>query len=70
MSRHGISCACIIGSPEGGILLTEQDYWLNGISKKMVSLTPAKGIASWLTKICMETKTDDYNQDYKGGNNA
>jgi len=36
----------------------------------MLSLTPAKGIASWLTQICMEMETDDYNQNNKGGKNA
>jgi hypothetical protein len=35
-----------------------------------MSLTPAKVIADWLTQICMETKTDDYNQTYKGGNDT
>ena len=62
MSGHSISCACIIGCPEGGIVLTGKDDWLDGISRNMLSLTPAKGIASWLTQICMEMETDDYNQ--------
>ena len=70
MSGHSISCACSIGCSEGGILLTEQDTWRNGISKKMLSLTPAKGIANRLTQICMEMETDDYNQNNKGGKNA
>ena len=75
MSGHSISCACIIGCSEGGILLTEQDTWLNGISKKTVNLTPAKSIARWLTQICMEMETDDdkkddYNQNNGGGKNA
>ena len=70
MSRLYISCACIIGYPKGGIFLTEQDNWHNGISKNMLSLIPAKGIANWLTQICMEVETDDYNQNNKGGKNA
>ena len=70
MSGHSISCACIIGCPEGGIVLTGKDDWLDGISRNMLSLTPAKGIASWLTQICMEMETDDYNQNNKGGKNA
>ena len=70
MSGLSISCACIIGCPDGGTLLTEQDNWHNGISKNMLSLNPAKGIASWLTQICMEMETDDYNQNNKGGKNA
>jgi hypothetical protein len=70
MSGLGISCAFIIGCPEGGIILTEQDHWLNGTSKQMMSITSAKGIASWLTQICMEMETDGYNQNNKGGKNA
>ena len=65
MSGHGISCACIIGCPEGGIFLTKQDTWLNGISKNMLSL-PRPRVSQagshksvWRWKQMTITKTPD-----------
>lgn len=73
MSGHSISCACIIGCPEGGILLTEKDQWLQGYGRQeLPALISAREVANWLTSICMEKEPDDCNcnQKNKGGNNA
>jgi hypothetical protein len=53
MSGHSISCACIIGSTEGGFLLTTQDDWINGIKKD--TIISNKKVSKWLTEFCMET---------------
>jgi hypothetical protein len=54
MSGHSISCACIIGSPAGGFLLTEKEQWINGIEKH--TIISNKEVSKWLTEFCMETR--------------
>jgi hypothetical protein len=68
MSGHGISCACIIGFPEGGIVLTEKDQWLNGINKIAMSPFPSRDIANWLTECCMEAGFYGNNKRTEGDN--
>ena len=79
MSGHGISCACIIGTPDGGIILQKEKDWQNGISKSTIDnpmklgalndlsalLLPNKVVAEWLTTRCMEA----VNYEHKEENN-
>jgi len=69
MSGQDISCACIIGSPDGGILLTETDHWEHGLVKSVLNkanVLPAKDIARWLIQHCMEAESDDHIKNKNG----